>query len=160
MMTIITRMSACSVTAIRGALIAASLLGVTAPGYAVDNEWQHDWTVLMVASNGAWGVATHPNINRAIALALRDCRAMSNGPNDCGAKSATVRVGWSVGILCGDQTIIVAAKQLADAERNAMDRETELRRVYRPNMPPCTHVVTVNPHGVVGAPYVHAATRR
>jgi hypothetical protein len=63
-------------------------------------------------------------------------------------------------MLCGDQKIIVAAKQLADAERNAMDRETELRQVYRPNMPPCVRVVAVNPYGVISAPQVQAAIRR
>ena len=114
-------------------LSAASLFCVIAPACASDNEWQHDWTVLTLASNGAWGAGTDTHINRALASAIRDCAAMSSGPNDCGSRFASVRAGWSIGILCGDQTIIAAAKQLADAERHAMDRETELRQVYRPN---------------------------
>jgi hypothetical protein len=159
-MTTISRARARAVATVRPALLAASLLSVIAPGYALDDEWQHDWTVLTLASNGAWGVATHNYIHLAIASAIRDCKAMSGGPNDCGARSSSVRAGWSVGMLCGDQPIIVAAKQLADAEQQAADRETELRQVYRPSMPPCVRVVTVNPLGVVRAPQIHATTRR
>jgi hypothetical protein len=159
MMTII-NMRARSPAAMRRTLLAAFLLCVTAPGYASDNEWQHDWTVLTLASNGAWGAGTHTFIHRALASAIRDCKAMSSRPDDCGAKASSVRSGWSVGMLCGDQIIIVAAKQLAEAERRALDRETELRRVYHPNMAACVRVVTVNPFGMVSAPHVHTATRR
>jgi hypothetical protein len=73
-MTTIIRLRARAVAAVRRALLAASLLSVIAPGYAFDDEWQHDWTVLTLAGNGAWGVATHNCIHLAIASAIRDCK--------------------------------------------------------------------------------------
>jgi len=117
-------------------------------------------TVLTLANDGAWGTATESSTGRAIALAIRDCKVMSRRVLGCGAKFTTVRAGWSVAVLCGDETIITAAGQLADAERMAIDREIELRNVYRRNMPPCVRVATVNPNGSVVAPPVQAAKRR
>ena len=75
-------------------------------------------------------------------------------------KFATVRAGWSVAVLCGDETIIAAATQLADAEHMAIKREIELREVYRRNMPPCARVATVNSNGVDVTPLVQASERR
>jgi hypothetical protein len=145
------------------ALVACLLLGLTLPSHAdsdgaiVLGEYV---TVLTLASDGAWGTATEPSTSRAIAFAIRDCKTMSRRVIGCGAKFTTVRTGWSVAVLCGDETIIAAATQLADAERMAIKREMELREVYRRNMPPCVRVATVNPNGVVVAPVVQAAKRR
>jgi hypothetical protein len=50
---------------------------------------------------------------------------------------------------CGDENIIVAAKRLADAVKAAAGRERTLRLNYAPDMPACTHVLTINPRGVV-----------
>jgi hypothetical protein len=64
----------------------------------------------------------------------------------------TVRSGWSIAELCGDETIIAAAARLADAEQIAKEREYRLRHVYQRNMPPCTRVATIDPDGRVVAP--------
>ena len=145
------------------ALVAGLLLGMTPFSHAdkdgaiVLGEYV---TVLTLASDGAWGTATESSTGRAIAFAIRDCKAMSRRVLGCGAKFTTVRAGWSVAVLCGDETIIAAATQLADAERMAIKREIELRNVYRRNMPPCVRVATVNPNGVVVTPLVQASERR
>ena len=117
-------------------------------------------TVLTLARDGAWGTATEDSISRAIAFAIRDCKAMSQRLLGCGATYTTIRSGWSVAVLCGDETIIAAAAQLADAERMAIKREIELREVYRRDMPPCSRVATVNPNGAVVVQPVQASERR
>ena len=121
---------------------------------ADSEEWMHDVTVLTMAPDGAWGVATEPALSRAIAGAIRNCRAKSGANLGCGAHFSTVRAGWSLGIRCGRENIIVAENALADAERSASRREVDLRTNYVPDMPPCTRVVTVDPSGRIIAPTV------
>jgi hypothetical protein len=145
--------------------LAAVLLGLslgTSPGWTVDNE-RDDYpyrTVLTLAPDGSWGTATDSNTAWAIAGAIRDCKAMSRRVTSCGAKFTTVFKGWSLAVLCGDETIIAAASQRAEAERKAIAREAELRLVYHRDMPPCVRVAIVGPDGVVVAPYRQAAERR
>jgi hypothetical protein len=115
-------------------------------------EWAHDFTVLTMAPDGAWGTATDSRVNRAIYLAIKACKAMSKATLGCGAYQTTVRGGWSLGIRCGRENIITADRDLAEAERRARKRETELREVYVPNMPPCVRVVTVDPNGNIVVP--------
>jgi hypothetical protein len=89
-----------------------------------------DWTVLTMAPDGAWGTATDPRINRAILLAISNCKAISQMELGCGAYATTVRAGWSLGIRCGRENIIVADRNLAAAEHRARQREAELRSLY------------------------------
>ena len=70
-----------------------------------------------------------------------------------------VRGGWSIGKRCGNQSIFVAEESLAKAEQAAINRETELRKVYAPDMPPCVRVMSVDPNGNVVAPDVAALLR-
>jgi hypothetical protein len=142
------------------AFAALVVLAVTTPAYADDDDWRQDWTVLTLASDGTWGAATEGTVNRAIASAIGACRAKSPRSSDCGAKFVSIRAAWSVALLCGEETIVAAAKQRAEAEERASERERELRWVHRRNMPPCMRVVAINPNGfVVGSPLL-AAERR
>jgi hypothetical protein len=133
-------------------LILGARFGTALPAYATDD----DWTVLTLASDGAWGTASDFYIGHAIASAIRNCRATSKRPIGCGANFITMRAGWGVATLCGNETIIAARKQLVDAERAVADREIELRQVYRRNMPPCVRTLTVDPNGAVVLPDLHA----
>ena len=117
-------------------------------------EWARDFTVLTMAADGAWGTATDPRVNRAIYLAISNCKAMSKLKLGCGAYQTTVRGGWSLGIRCGSENIIKADRVLAEAERQARKREADLREFYAPNMPPCVRVVTIDPNGDIVAPPV------
>jgi hypothetical protein len=117
-------------------------------------------TALTLARDGAWGTATETSTGRAIAHAIRDCKAMSRHALGCGAMFTTVRSGWSVAVLCGDETIIAAAARLADAEQMAREREYRLRHVYLRSMPPCTRVATVDPDGRVVKPPAGAVADR
>jgi len=110
-----------------------------------------DWTVLTMAPDGSWGAATGP-INRAIAFAIANCKIAYQRKIGCGAAFTSIRTGWSLGIQCGRETIVVAEKTLADAERAATRREAELRQLYVPDMPPCRRVVTVDPNGSIIVP--------
>jgi hypothetical protein len=145
--------------------VVAVLLGLflgTSPGWTADDE-RTDFpypTVLTLAPDGSWGTATDDNTGRAIAAAIRDCKAMSRRATSCGAKFTTVFKGWSLAVLCGDETIIAAASQRAEAERMAVAREIELRLVYRRDMPPCVRIATVGPDGAVVVPYRETADRR
>jgi hypothetical protein len=117
------------------------------PANASDEE---DWTVVTMARNGSWGVATDASMGRAIFVAIRDCRAMSTGQNDCGAEFTTIRRGWTLALLCGDQRILAAAKGLDEAGSAAALR-VELKRAYLPNLLPCRRVLSVDPNGVIVA---------
>ena len=113
---------------------------------AVSEDWMHDFTVLTMYGE-AWGGATERFINQAIARAIANCKAMSGPELGCGASFTSIQAGWSLGIRCGRENIIVADKDLAEAERRASFREAELRTYYQPKMPACVRVVTVDPSG-------------
>jgi hypothetical protein len=101
-------------------------------------------TVVTLAGDGSWGVATAGSTGEAIAGAIRGCRAMASGVTDCGAQFATTRVGWVVAKLCGGHKIIVTAETRQAADRAALVSELTLKRLHV-----CTRVLTVGPHGVV-----------
>ena len=135
-----------------GALAAALAQSSVSSQLPTIEEWTHDFTVLTMAPDGAWGTATDPRINRAIFLAISNCQAMSEMELGCGAYLTTVRGGWTLGIRCGRENILVADRHLSDAEQRAHRREAELREQYVRDMPPCERVVTVDPNGVVVNP--------
>jgi hypothetical protein len=113
---------------------------------AASEDWMHDFTVLTMF-NQAWGVATDADINRAIARAIANCKKMSGADLGCGAVFTSIRAGWSLGIRCGRESIIVADENLAEAEWRALRRETELRTHYAREMSACDRVVTIDPDG-------------
>jgi hypothetical protein len=119
---------------------------------AAPEDWMHDVTVLTMAPDGAWGTATEPFINRAIANAIARCKAISRAELGCGGYQASIRAGWVLGIRCGRENIIVTDRDLAEAERKAARRETELRTQYVPDMPACVRVVTIDPSGRLVSP--------
>ena len=115
-------------------------------------EWDNDWTVLTMAPDGSWGVASHDWVIEALSRAIGNCRKMSRHEIGCGAIFTTIRAGWSLGYRCGDKNIVMAEARLEDAEVRADWREYELRQLYDPDMPPCVRIVTVDPHGRVVPP--------
>jgi hypothetical protein len=131
--------------------LAASDLSSTEAGVA-DAEWQKDVTVVAIAPDGTWGVGTDDFINRAIALAIADCKRKYQREIGCGYRQISIRAGWSLVYRCGSETIIVAARELAEAERQARRQEHELRSRYVPGMPACERTGTVDPHGVIVPP--------
>jgi len=118
---------------------------------AAQEDWMHDFTVLTMFGD-AWGSATGPHLNQAIAHAIANCRAMSRGTLGCGAYLTSIRAGWSLGIRCGRENIIVADRDLAEAERRALRRESELRTQFVRDMPECVRIVTVDPSGRIVPP--------
>jgi hypothetical protein len=117
-----------------------------------NDDWMLDTTALIMAPDGAWGTATDPSVDRAIDLAIGNCRAKSKMKLGCGAYLITIRGGWSLGIRCGNENIMTAHKELVEAERWARKREADLRTFYVSNMPPCVRVVTVDPNGAIVLP--------
>ena len=109
-------------------------------------DWARDYTVLTIYGN-AWGAATDPIFDRAIARAIADCNARSGTDIGCGAFFISVQAGWSLGVICGRKNIVVSDKDLSEAERVASRRELELRTHYVPDMPACVRVVTIDPNG-------------
>jgi hypothetical protein len=118
------------------------------------DSWPKDVTVVAIAPDGTWGVATEPTTGRAIANAIADCKKKHRSKLGCGSEITTVRGGWSVGKRCGNRSIFVAEQSLAKAEQAAINREAELRKLYAPDMPPCVRVMSVDPNGDVVAPDV------
>jgi hypothetical protein len=112
-------------------------------------KWAYDVTVLTMSPDGAWGTATDSHVNRAIHLAIKACKEMSGKQLGCGARLTTVRGGWSLGIRCGDENILAADRDLAEAELAARMREADLLYIYGRKMPPCIRVVTIDPNGLV-----------
>jgi hypothetical protein len=136
--------------AVTAVLIAALglllLLSVAVPAKAVDLD---EVTVVTMARDGSWGVATAGSTGEAIATAVRACRAMADAPTDCGALLTTTHGKWVLANLCGDHQIIVGAGTLEDAEATAREREIDTRRSHLPDLPPCRRILTVDPAGVV-----------
>src|SRR5262249_33636547 len=139
--------------AVTAVLIAALglplLLSVATPAKAVELD---ELTVVTLARDGSWGVATAGSTGEAIATAVHACRAMAGAPTDCGAQLTTARGKWVLANLCGDHQIIVSAGTLEDAAATAREREIETRRSYLPDLPSCRRILAVDPAGVVVAP--------
>jgi hypothetical protein len=160
---------ACALGLTMGTINASMAQPASAQPPAIE-RWADDFTVLTMAPDGAWGTGTDAHVNGAINRAINSCREMSSKQIGCGAYMTTVRGGWSLGIRCGEETILVAERDLAEAERAALVREAELRYTYARNMPPCRRIVTVDPNGnalvdpngnavVVKAPVDQATTK-
>jgi hypothetical protein len=127
---------------------AAIVACLVMPALAIVPDQDH-WTVVTMAPDGSWGSATEPSVRQALARAIGNCKAMSGTKIGCGAQFRAIQAGWIVAARCGDRNIVVAERRLADAERAARERETELRALYAPDLPPCGRVLTVNPRGGV-----------
>jgi len=111
--------------------------------------WDHDWTVVTLARDGSWGVASHSSQPQAMAEAIRRCKATARDANDCGAHSAAAKGGWIVANLCGGYKLIATGISLTDAEQEALNREISLQLFYVSDLPPCKRVVTVDPDGTI-----------
>jgi hypothetical protein len=132
--------------AIGSVLALGTLVARPIPARAVDLD---ALTVVTLARDGSWGVATAGSTGEAIAAAVRACRAMAAAPTDCGAQFTTTRGKWVIANLCGDHQIIVSADTREDAETACVERELQVRQVYVPDLPHCRRVLTVGPLGVV-----------
>ena len=121
------------------------------PTANTDEYWQKDLTVVAIAPDGTWGVATDPITGRAIADAMAECKKKYQSKIGCGSRIITIHGGWSIGMRCGNRSIFVAEETLAKAEQAAINRETELRQFYAPDMPPCVRVMSVDPNDYVVA---------
>lgn len=108
-----------------------------------------DWTVVTMAPDGSWGVASHVAVGSALAKAIWNCKVMSKDKIGCGAQSRAVRAGWIVGLRCGRTNIIEVGRLLSEAERSARNREVELKQVYAPDMPACRRVLAAGPGGAI-----------
>jgi hypothetical protein len=129
-------------------LLLTMLLLSPAPAAA---QHESEWTVTTLALDGSWGTATSELQSRALASALRKCEAMSDGRSDCGAEITAIRKGWTLGILCGDHRILVAATELTTAIKDAQARELHLWELYHGRLPVCERIVTVDPEGFATA---------
>jgi hypothetical protein len=131
----------------------ALAIGIPCPAFAQPEFETAPVTVLTMAPNGTWGAATDDTIGVAIAAAIARCNGRHQRALGCGASYTTIRGGWSLGIRCGQENILVSEKTLAEAEQAAIDREVALRERYVFDMPPCVRVVSVDPTGAIVAPY-------
>jgi hypothetical protein len=104
-----------------------------------------------MASDGSWGISTDQYLGAAIAAAVRECGAKSTGRNDCGAKLATIKKGWVLGMLCGDYRILVTANDREEVEAAAREQEFDLKMHYVPDLPACRQVLILQAGGVVSA---------
>ena len=110
-------------------------------------QHETEWTVVTLARDGSWGVGTSEYYGPALASALRKCDAMSDGQSDCGAEVTAVRQGWTLGILCGDHRVLVAATDLTTAILDAQARQMFLKDLYGDGLPSCSCVMWVDPRG-------------
>ena len=110
-------------------LLACFAALLAAPGPSAAEE--ANWTVLTVARNGSWGIASARTQGEAIADALLRCRAMTGDASDCGAEFVAFRSGVALALMCGDHHVIVTANDLEEADGLALDRLLALRRLLR-----------------------------
>jgi hypothetical protein len=137
-------------------IICSALLYAASQVHAAND----DWTVVTIARHGSWGVATASSQSQAIAMAIRDCKAMAETPSDCGAMFTTIRGGWTLAKLCGDEKIIETGDTLQEAEQAAFYREMDLSLYYVPALPPCRRVLMVDPHGTIMGPGLQSSRTR
>src|SRR5580698_7776943 len=89
-------------------------LVVAAPGLSAADD-ETNWTVLTVARNGNWGIASARTQGEAIAGALLRCQAMTADESDCGAEFVAFRSGLALALMCGDDHVIVTANDSEEA---------------------------------------------
>jgi hypothetical protein len=130
----------------------AAFYSPVVPSNTSHEHWQAEVTVVAIAPDGTWGTATDALTNRAIANAIDDCKQKYPSEIGCGYRSTFVREGWSLVFRCGAQNILVAEKELADAQWAAFRQERDLRARYVPNMPACERTLMVDPQGQIVAP--------
>jgi hypothetical protein len=119
-----------------------------------------DWTVVTLAQDGSWGVASNGRQPQAIADAIKACRAMAGSSSDCGAQLTAVRGDWVIANLCGDHKVLATGSSLTDAEQQALYREISLQLHYVPDLPPCKRMVTVDPSGAIVRTNLQLSTAR
>ena len=124
-----------------------ALLLATSPLSAADEETT--WTVVTVARNGNWGIARAITQGEAIAGALLRCQAMTPDESDCGAELVAFRSGLALGLMCGDDHVIVTANDPEEADRVALDRLLALRDLHGPDFPECRHLLRIDSHGAL-----------
>ena len=61
--------------------------------------------------------------------------AMSVVPTDCSAKFRAIRSGWTLGVLCGTYSIIVAERDLSEAETALRNTLLPMATLLTPNLP-------------------------
>jgi hypothetical protein len=105
-----------------------------------------------MAPDGSWGAATSFPVNRAIAADIANCKIEYQRELACGAVFTTTQGGWTLGIRCGRQNIVVTAETLAETQEVALRSEADLRENYIPNMPSCRQLVIVDPKGSIIVP--------
>ena len=129
-------------------LTACLALLLAAPGPAAADE-ETNWTVLTVAGNGSWGIASARTQGEAITGALLRCQAMTADESDCGAEFVAFRSGVALALMCGDHRVIVTANDSEEAENSALDRLVALRGLYGADFPGCQHLLRIDSHGAL-----------
>jgi hypothetical protein len=108
-----------------------------------------NWTVLTVARNGNWGIASERTRSEAIAGALGRCQAMTPDESDCGPELVAFRSGSGLALLCGDHRAIVSANDPEEADSSAFSRIIILRELYGVNFPACQHLLRIDSSGAL-----------
>jgi hypothetical protein len=108
-----------------------------------------NWTVLTVARNGNWGIASERTRSEAIAGALGRCQAMTPEESDCGAELVAFRSGSGLALLCGDHRVIVTGNDPEAAGSAAFARLIVLRELYGPGFPACLHLLRIDSNGAL-----------
>ncbi len=135
--------------AIRTVAMLASII----PAFDCTAEDVADWTAVTLARSGAWGISTAPMRGAAIAGAIRQCKAMTQVPSDCGAQHIARRGAWIVGLVCGEHKISVAAPTLAEAASAARSRRDDLGAAPDGEVTKCVTVLIVTPTGAFATPH-------
>ena len=128
--------------------MACFALLLVAPGLSAADE-ETSWTVLTVARNGNWGIASARTRSEAIAGALDRCQAMTADESDCGAELVAFRSGLALALMCGDYRVIVTANDSEAADSSALDRLLALRGLYGSDFPACRHLLRIDSYGAL-----------
>ena len=135
----------CTPRRLRTAFVAL-LLAVAGLSAAAEET---NWTVLTVARNGNWGIASERTRSEAIAGALGRCQAMTPDESDCGAALVAFRSGSGLALLCGDHRVIVSANDPEKADSSAIARIIVLRELYGMDFPACQHLLRIDFNGAL-----------
>jgi hypothetical protein len=74
---------------------------------------------------------------------------MTADESDRGAEFVAFRSGLALASMCGDQRVIVTAKDPEEADGSALDRLFALRALYGPDFPACQYLLRIRSNGAL-----------
>ena len=125
------------------------LLCAVLMGFPQCTAWDLNWTVVTLARDGSWGVASSSSQPKAIADAIKACWVMAGPSSDCGAQLMAARGSWVIANLCGDRKVIATGTSLVGAATGGVVSRDQPSTPLRAGSAPLQARGEVDPVGAI-----------